>query len=167
MFWDCAYFLTYLIKKIDCAKSSQFLVLQSAGYSFHKLDETEIDENALYHLLWMCFYEGCMRHCISRIKRLCEGYTMTKRVHCIAQANLSSPSDHVKSCAYAPAHQYWKATVKWKFQNQRNGISTIEGGLLSGSLFKSQKELFAQICAWKLMETSSNSFRASDKFSVL
>lgn len=45
--------------------------------------------------------------------------------HC--WVNDSNPSDHMKSCAYTPAHQSWKATVKWKVQNQMNGLSPVEG----------------------------------------
>lgn len=80
--------------------------------------------------------------------------------HC--RVSHSSPSGHVKSCAHTPAQQSWKATVKRKMQNQRNGLTPGQGDLLSGSCSNDSIELSAQISAWKLMEMSCNCSRASD-----
>lgn len=105
----------------------------------------------------MLFYKEHMQHYISRIKRLCEGYTMTKSMYCFAWVNHPSPSDRIKSCAYTPPHQYWKATVKWKFQNQMNGISPVEGGLLSGSCSNDRKSFLSKSVLrnwWRLVVTA-------------
>ena len=67
--------------------------------------------------------------------------------HC--RVSHSSPSGRVKSCAHTPAQQSWKATVKWKMQNQRNGLTPGQGGLLSGSCSNDRIELSTQISAWK------------------
>ena len=85
-------------------------------------------------------------------------------LHC--WVNHSSPSDHMKPCAHTPAHESWKATVKWKMQSQMNGLSPGEGGLLSGSCSNDRIELSAQMSAWKLMEMSCNRSGASDHLSV-